>query len=60
MGEIAAGLRCPIGETDRIVSILAQGHGKVRAVAKGVRKPGSRFGARLVRANDQSRAGYQI
>ncbi len=24
-----------------------QGHGKVRAVAKGVRKPGSRFGARL-------------
>jgi DNA repair protein RecO (recombination protein O) len=36
-----------LGETDRIVSILAQGHGKVRAVAKGVRKPGSRFGARL-------------
>jgi DNA repair protein RecO (recombination protein O) len=36
-----------LGETDRIVSILAQGHGKTRAVAKGVRKPGSRFGARL-------------
>ena len=36
-----------LGETDRIVTILAQGHGKVRAVAKGVRKPGSRFGARL-------------
>ncbi len=36
-----------LGETDRIVSILGQGHGKVRAVAKGVRKPGSRFGARL-------------
>ena len=36
-----------LGETDRIVSIFGQGHGKVRAVAKGVRKPGSRFGARL-------------
>ena len=36
-----------LGETDRIVTILSQGHGKIRAVAKGVRKPGSRFGARL-------------
>ncbi|HEY7105754.1 MAG TPA: DNA repair protein RecO [Acidimicrobiia bacterium] len=36
-----------LGETDRIVTVLGQGHGKVRAVAKGVRKPGSRFGARL-------------
>jgi DNA repair protein RecO (recombination protein O) len=36
-----------LGETDRIVSLLTQGHGKVRAVAKGVRRPGSRFGARL-------------
>jgi DNA repair protein RecO (recombination protein O) len=36
-----------LGETDRIVTILGLGHGKVRAVAKGVRKPGSRFGARL-------------
>ena len=36
-----------LGETDRIVTILGQGNGKVRAVAKGVRKPGSRFGARL-------------
>jgi DNA repair protein RecO (recombination protein O) len=36
-----------LGETDRIVTILGQGHGKVRCVAKGVRKPGSRFGARL-------------
>ena len=36
-----------LGETDRIVTILAQGSGKVRGVAKGVRKPGSRFGARL-------------
>jgi DNA repair protein RecO (recombination protein O) len=36
-----------LGETDRIVTVLTQGHGKVRAVAKGIRKPGSRFGARL-------------
>ncbi len=36
-----------LGETDRIVTMLTRGHGKVRAVAKGVRKPGSRFGARL-------------
>jgi DNA repair protein RecO (recombination protein O) len=36
-----------LGEADRIVSILTQGTGKVRAVAKGVRRPGSRFGARL-------------
>ena len=36
-----------LGETDRIVTIISQGHGKIRAVAKGVRKPGSRFGARL-------------
>ncbi len=36
-----------LGETDRIVTLLTEGHGKIRAVAKGVRKPGSRFGARL-------------
>jgi DNA repair protein RecO (recombination protein O) len=36
-----------LGETDRIVTIFTQGHGKIRAVAKGIRKPGSRFGARL-------------
>jgi len=36
-----------LGETDRIVHVLTQGRGKVRAVAKGVRKPGSRFGGRL-------------
>ena len=36
-----------LGEADRIVTILTQGHGKVRAVAKGVRKTTSRFGARL-------------
>jgi DNA repair protein RecO (recombination protein O) len=36
-----------LGEADRIVTLLTQGHGKVRAVAKGIRRPGSRFGARL-------------
>lgn len=37
----------PLGEADRIVTILTQGTGKVRAVAKGVRKTRSKFGARL-------------
>jgi DNA repair protein RecO (recombination protein O) len=36
-----------LGEADRIVVVLTEGHGKVRAVAKGVRKTKSRFGARL-------------
>jgi len=36
-----------LGETDRIVTLLLQGRGKARAVAKGVRRPGSRIGARL-------------
>ena len=36
-----------LGEADRIVTIFTQGHGKIRAVAKGVLKTSSRFGARL-------------
>jgi DNA repair protein RecO (recombination protein O) len=36
-----------LGEADRIVTLLTQRHGKVRAVAKGVRRTNSRFGARL-------------
>jgi DNA repair protein RecO (recombination protein O) len=36
-----------LGEADRIVVVLTRDHGKVRAVAKGVRKTKSRFGARL-------------
>ncbi len=36
-----------LGEADRIVVLLTRGHGKVRAVAKGVRKTRSKFGARL-------------
>src|SRR5437867_1957508 len=36
-----------LGESDRIVTLVTQGRGKVRAVAKGVRKTKSRFGGRL-------------
>ena len=36
-----------LGEADRIVTALGRQHGKIRAVAKGVRRTGSRFGARL-------------
>jgi DNA repair protein RecO (recombination protein O) len=36
-----------LGESDRIVYLLTERHGKVRAVVKGVRKTKSRFGARL-------------
>jgi DNA repair protein RecO (recombination protein O) len=36
-----------MGEADRIVVLLTEHHGKVRAVAKGVRRTSSKFGARL-------------
>ncbi len=36
-----------LGEADRIVTMLSRSHGKLRAVAKGVRRTSSRFGARL-------------
>jgi DNA repair protein RecO (recombination protein O) len=36
-----------LGEADRIVTLLTRGHGLVRAVAKGVRRTRSKFGARL-------------
>ncbi|GAA3237348.1 DNA repair protein RecO [Actinocorallia longicatena] len=36
-----------LGEADRIVTILTRRTGRIRAVAKGVRKTKSRFGARL-------------
>jgi len=35
------------GEADRVVVLLSQSHGKIRAVAKGVRKTKSSIGARL-------------
>jgi DNA repair protein RecO (recombination protein O) len=36
-----------LGESDRIVTIFTRSNGKVRAVAKGIRKTKSRFGGRL-------------
>jgi DNA repair protein RecO (recombination protein O) len=36
-----------LGEADRIVTMLSRQHGKIRAVAKGVRRTASKFGARL-------------
>lgn len=36
-----------LGEADRILTMLSRNHGKIRAVAKGVRRTGSKFGARL-------------
>ena len=36
-----------LGEADRIIVLLTRAHGQVRAVAKGVRRTSSRFGARL-------------
>ncbi len=41
-------LRCQkLGESDRIVTLFTRQHGRVRAVAKGVRRTTSKFGARL-------------
>ena len=36
-----------LGEADRIITVLGRGSGRIRAVAKGVRRTKSRFGARL-------------
>ncbi len=36
-----------LGEADRIVTLLTRQHGRVRAVAKGVRRTTSKFGSRL-------------
>ena len=36
-----------LGEADRIITLLTRQHGRVRAVAKGVRKTTSRWGSRL-------------
>lgn len=36
-----------LGEADRIVTMIGKTHGKIRAVAKGVRKTGSKIGSRL-------------
>ncbi|MDQ4149280.1 MAG: DNA repair protein RecO [Actinomycetota bacterium] len=36
-----------LGEADRIVTLIGRSNGKIRAVAKGVRRTKSRFGGRL-------------
>jgi len=36
-----------LGEADRIVTLFSREHGRIRAVAKGVRRTKSKFGARL-------------
>ena len=36
-----------LGEADRIITVLCRNSGRVRAVAKGIRRTKSRFGARL-------------
>jgi DNA repair protein RecO (recombination protein O) len=36
-----------LGEADRIITVLTREHGRVRAVAKGVRRTRSKFGSRL-------------
>src|ERR1700722_1402969 len=48
-----------LGEADRIVVLMTAGRGKVRAVAKGVRKTKSRFGGRLEPPNRASLLLYQ-
>jgi len=36
-----------LGEADRIITMLTRDHGRIRGVAKGVRRTKSKFGARL-------------
>lgn len=48
-----------LGEADKIVTILTQGSGKVRGVAKGIRRTKSRFGARLEPATHVSLLMYR-
>ena len=36
-----------LGEADRVLTLYTLHHGKIRAVAKGVRRPGSRLGGHL-------------
>ena len=44
-GVVVGGFR--LGEADKVVTLLTEGRGVLRAVAKGVRKTKSRFGGRL-------------
>jgi DNA repair protein RecO (recombination protein O) len=44
-GIVLRGIK--LGESDRIVTVFTQSQGRLRGVAKGIRKPKSRFGGRL-------------
>ncbi len=48
-----------LGEADRIITLMTERHGKVRAVAKGVRRTTSKFGARLEPLTHVALLGWQ-
>ncbi|MBV8462579.1 MAG: DNA repair protein RecO [Acidimicrobiales bacterium] len=48
-----------LGEADRIVTLMTERHGKVRAVAKGVRRTRSKFGSRLEPLSHVALLGWQ-
>ena len=48
-----------LGEADRIVTLMTEEHGKVRAVAKGVRRTTSKFGSRLEPLSHVALLGWQ-
>lgn len=48
-----------LGESDRIITLITEDHGKVRAVAKGIRKTKSRFGGRLEITNHVALTLYE-
>jgi len=48
-----------LGHADRIVTLMTEEHGKVRAVAKGVRRTGSKFGSRLEPFSHVALLGWQ-
>ena len=45
-----------LGEADRIIVIMTQGHGKVRAVAKGVRKTKSKIGQKIQKEREHAKS----
>jgi DNA repair protein RecO (recombination protein O) len=48
-----------LGEADRVVTLMTEEHGKVRAVAKGVRRTRSKFGSRLEPLSHVALLGWQ-
>lgn len=48
-----------LGEADRIIVLMTKEHGKVRAVAKGVRRTTSKFGSRLEPLSHVALLGWQ-